>query len=128
MNEIERREKEGTGESERQDIRRYHHRGCYSGFFSFWGARAGQYKSRRRDYQDSYYELHGSWDHHQTSWEVPPSFCSRNPQPGEAKRWLRQASADLEAVDNDINSEKPSYEWACFKCHQVNVRPFRHSI
>ena len=128
MNEIELREKEGTAESERQDIRRYHHRGCYSGLFSFWGARAGQYKSRLRDYQDSYYELHGSWNHHQTSWEVPPSFCSRNPQPRQAQRWLRQASADLEAVDNDINSEKPSYEWACFKCHQVNVRPFRHSI
>ncbi|XP_015767810.1 PREDICTED: sacsin-like isoform X1 [Acropora digitifera] len=119
MNEIEIREKEGTAESERQDIRRYHHSGCYSGLFSFWGARAGQYKSRLRDYQDSYYELHGSWNHHQTSWEVPPSFCSRNPQPREAQRWLRQASADLEAVDNDINSEKPSYEWACFKCHQA---------
>lgn len=42
-----------------------------------------------------------------------------NPQPGEAKRWLRQAYADLEAVDNDISSGKPSFEWACFKCHQA---------
>ena len=115
MNEIERLEKEGTGE------KHYSH-GSYSGFCSFWGAQAGQYKSRSREYRDSYHRHYGSWGHHQrSSGEVPPSFC---PQPRQARRWLRQASADLEAVDNDINSRKPSYEWACFKCHQVSVRPF----
>ena len=117
MNEIERLEKEGTGG-------RHYPCGSYSGFCSFWGARAGQYKSRRREYRDNYHRRYGSWGHHQRSWGVPPSFCSRNPQPREARRWLRQASADLEAVDNDINSRKPSYEWACFKCHQVSVRLF----
>ncbi|XP_015771474.1 PREDICTED: sacsin-like [Acropora digitifera] len=111
MNEIERLEKEGPGG-------RQYPGGSYSDFCSFWGARAGTYKSRRREYRESYYRHYGSWGHHQKSWEVPPSFCSRNPQPREARRWLRQASADLEAVDNDINSRKPSYEWACFKCHQ----------
>ena len=116
MNEIERLEKEGPDG-------RHYPGGSYSGFCSFWGARAGTYKSRRREYRESYYRHYGSWGHHQRSWEVPPSFCSRNPQPREARRWLRQASADLEAVDNDINSRKPSYEWACFKCHQVSKRP-----
>ena len=42
-----------------------------------------------------------------------------NPQPGEARRWFQQAEADIVAVENDITSRKPSYEWACFKCHQV---------
>lgn len=42
-----------------------------------------------------------------------------NPQPREARRWFRQAQADLAAVENDINTVKPSYEWACFKCHQA---------
>ena len=41
MNQIERLEKEGTGESEREDITRYDHRGSYSGFFSFWGGGGG---------------------------------------------------------------------------------------
>ena len=44
-----------------------------------------------------------------------------NPQPREARRWFRQAQADLAAVENDINTVTPSYEWACLKCHQVRI-------
>ena len=44
-----------------------------------------------------------------------------NPQPGEARRWFRQAEADIVAVENDITCRKPSYEWACLKCHQVQL-------
>ena len=54
--------------------------------------------------------------------EVPPSFSTTNPQPRQARRWFRQAEADLAAVFNDINTSKPSYEWACFKCHQVSAQ------
>ena len=46
------------------------------------------------------------------------------PQRRQAMRWLRQAEADLAAVLNDIDTAKPSYEWACFKCHQVSMRTF----
>ena len=42
-----------------------------------------------------------------------------DPQPGKARRWFQQAEADIAAVENDITCRKPSYEWACFKCHQV---------
>ena len=42
---------------------------------------------------------------------------SKNPQPGEAKRWFRQAKFDLEAAGSDLAEE--NYEWLCFKCHQV---------
>lgn len=49
---------------------------------------------------------------------VPPSFCTKNPQPCEARRWLRQAEADWGAASNDLSTGNPSYEWACFKCHQ----------
>ncbi|XP_068723196.1 sacsin-like isoform X3 [Montipora capricornis] len=120
MNEIARLEKECVGANERQPSGSGYHHGSYSDFCGFWGARARQYTSRRRQYQDSYYQRYGSWAHRTVrTWPVPPSFCTMNPQPGEAKRWLRQAYADLEAVDNDIDSGKPSYEWACFKCHQA---------
>ena len=44
------------------------------------------------------------------------------PQRRQAMRWFRQAEADLAAVLSDI--AKPSYEWACFKCHQVSLRTF----
>ena len=53
------------------------------------------------------------------NWKVPPSFCETNPQPGQARRWFRQAEADLNAVVNDLQTGNASYEWACFKCHQV---------
>ena len=124
MNEIARLEKEGVGANERQPSGSGYHHGSYRDFCGFWGARARQHTSRRRQYQDNYYRRYGSWAHTTVrTWPVPPSFCTMNPQPREAKRWLRQAYADLEAVDNDINSGKPSYEWACFKCHQVSARP-----
>ncbi|XP_068720137.1 sacsin-like [Montipora capricornis] len=47
------------------------------------------------------------------------SFCTRNPQPQEAKRWLRQAKADLEAAVNGFSLTIPFYEWICFQCHQA---------
>ena len=42
-----------------------------------------------------------------------------NPQPGEAVRWFRQAEADFQAIESDLTATAPSYEWVCFKCHQV---------
>jgi len=50
---------------------------------------------------------------------VPPTFGSVNPQPAQAKRFLRQAQEDLRAADNDYDAEEPAFEWACFKAHQV---------
>ena len=40
----------------------------------------------------------------------------------QARRWFRQAEADLAAVVNDINTGNPSYEWACLKRHQVRIK------
>ena len=119
MNEIERLEREGAGRSSDN----WYSRGSYGNFFGFCGARARQYTSQRQQYRDNYYRRYGSWGHRTTrTWDVPPSFCTRNPQPEEAKRWFRQANADLTAVVNDIDTANPSYEWACFKCHQVSMR------
>jgi sacsin len=47
-------------------------------------------------------------------------YRGKNPQPGEARRWYRQAKCDLLASrDDDCGSEK-AYEWALQKCHQVS--------
>ena len=40
-----------------------------------------------------------------------------DPQPDAAKRWISQARYDLRAVESDQATS--NYEWACFKCHQV---------
>ena len=111
-NEIECLERKGWGRSERYG-------GSYGAFFGFWGTRAREYSSRRREYQETYHRHYGSWGHGTRTWEVPPSFSGTNPQPGQARRWLRQAEADLNSVVNDIHTGNTSYEWACFKCHQV---------
>ena len=81
-------------------------RTSYDDFFSSWGSRARQHHAQREEYrtrQQSYRSSHGR----------------PNPQPGEARRWFRQARADVTAVMNDVVCNKPSFEWACFKCQQV---------
>ena len=93
----------------------------YHDFFVSWGARAREHGSRREEYRERFSRQYGSTE--QTSWQnVPPSFCKGNPQPGEARRWLRQGVADLLAGSNEIAFNRPSYEWACFKCHQVTLK------
>eukprot|EP00112_Aurelia_sp_Birch-Aquarium-sp1_P008740 Seg1971.4 transcript_id=Seg1971.4/GoldUCD/mRNA.D3Y31 product=Sacsin protein_id=Seg1971.4/GoldUCD/D3Y31 len=46
-----------------------------------------------------------------------PSSRTKNPQPGEARRWYRQAKHDFDAARNDESSHH--FEWVCFKCHQA---------
>ena len=62
------------------------------------------------------------------TFDVPPSFSSSNPQPNQAKRFLRQAQEDLRAADNDYEPEEPAYEWVCFKAHQVRAQTFNQNI
>ena len=98
----------------------------FEDLFSHWNTRARSHFSRRQSYGRSYF---GSSRSHQSfrrsnfgssrshqSW-VPPAFGGRNPQPREAKRWYQQAKYDFAAFSSDF--ESPSYEWICFKCHQV---------
>ena len=79
----------------------------YDDFFTSWGARAREHYTQRQGYQ--------------ARQQTPRNSHRKNPQPGEARRWFRQAKADVAAVENDIVHGNPSYEWACFKCHQVRL-------
>ena len=91
-------------------------------FFGFWETRARYHNAQRQEYRANYLRTFGSCDDstsHGSKSYIPPSFCKKNPQPGEAHRWFRQAKADLKATDKDLAPANPSYEWACFKCHQV---------
>ena len=81
--------------------------GFYDDFFHSWEARARKHHTQRKRYRPG--------EQFRRS-----SNRAKNPQPGEAKRWLKQAEADIAATENDIVYQRPSYEWACFKCHQVS--------
>ncbi|CAH1802855.1 unnamed protein product [Owenia fusiformis] len=53
------------------------------------------------------------------SFEQSPSFGAKNPQPGEAVRWMKQAKFDLEAAKCD--SLIKCKEWICYICLQVRT-------
>ena len=96
--------------------------GCYDEWYASWEDRAKEHGSQRETYKGRFRSHYGSWSSSSghSSWQnVPPSFCERNPQPGEAKRWLRQAEADLESCGRERAFTTDSFEWICFKCHQV---------
>lgn len=120
QNEITRLERGETREGEPEN-----HRSSFETFFNHWRKRAKRHNAQRREYKETFIRKYGtceSTSRKGDSWScLPPSFCKKNPQPGEAKRWFRQAEADLAAADNDLATEKPSYEWVCFKCHQVRT-------
>ena len=102
---LERGEPRGSQQSSDNGFSRGQH-GSYGQFFNCWGERAREHHTQREGYRSRQQFRRNS-------------ARAENPQPGEAKRWLRQAEADIAATENDIVYQRPSYEWACFKCHQV---------
>lgn len=97
--------------------------GSYDDFFYSWGERAREHESQREEYRRNFRGRYGSWESlssQRSRHDFPPSFCTRNAQPGEAKRWLRQAEADLEAGSQELGFSSSYCEWMCFKFHQVN--------
>ena len=103
---MERWEPRGSQQSSDVGPSRGQH-GSYDQFFNRWGERAREHHTQREGYRSRQQSSRNS-------------TRARNPQPGEARRWLRQAEADIAATENDIFYQRPSYEWACFKCHQVS--------
>ena len=93
--------------------------------FASWEALVRERDNQRETYRENYCKKYGLWKSssgHRSRFSFPPSFCHQNSQPAEAKRWFRQAEADLEAGTVELSFGRDSYEWICFKCHQVNLR------
>ena len=91
--------------------------------FASWVARAKERNLQRKTYRECYRKQYGPWkpsSGRRSGYSFPPSFCPRNSQPGEARRWFRQAEADLEAGSREFSFGRDSHEWVCFKCHQVS--------
>ncbi|XP_073236721.1 sacsin-like [Porites lutea] len=91
--------------------------GGYDDLFALLEERVKRRDSQRKKYEEDY----GPWPPSPDD-DTPPIFLRRtrkNPQPEEAKRWLRQADADLESCSRERACTTDSFEWLCFKCHQA---------
>ena len=89
---------------------------AYQFFYEQMNQRAKEHKEQRERYKEN---LAREYANDGYDFDVPPSFSSSNPQPAQAKRFLKQAQEDLRAADNDYDVREPAYEWVCFKAHQV---------
>jgi len=86
-----------------------------------------QYASSWRNYYRGYRSRYRSWGgcHYSSGYNVPPpTFQPDNPQPGEARRWWRQASHDVNAA-REINVH---HEWACYIAHQAAEKALKAAI
>ena len=57
--------------------------------FSYLVQRAKSHQKHREQYMEN---LEKSERQERVSYIVPPTFSTKNPQPGEARRWLKQVS------------------------------------
>lgn len=87
--------------------------------FDLWVMLAKGHRSKSEAYQIQITQQQDLSEVREPRKHIPLIFSTRYPHPKEAKRWLRQAEADLAAGRNDIDSSTPSHEWACFKFHQA---------
>ena len=86
-----------------------------------WGRKQSYYRNNYKEHYQNYQkQYHTSGSSFQYD-RPPPSFSQRNPQPGEARRWMRQAWYDVSAAQTE---RQGNYEWSCFKSHQVTTLKF----
>ena len=93
-------------------------------FFDQMNSRAREHRTQRERYRENFAREYATntssfFAGGGTSNVPPPSFASCNPQPAQARRFLRQAQEDLRSAGHDLNAEEPSYEWVTFKVYQV---------
>ncbi|XP_048775772.2 sacsin-like [Ostrea edulis] len=80
-----------------------------SEFWSWCYNRGSAYARNSRDYPGSKDSSHSSFFR---------AFNESGSQPGQAKRWYKQAEIDFNAASTDQNGPN-AYNWACYKCHQA---------
>ncbi|XP_065674257.1 sacsin-like [Hydra vulgaris] len=85
-----------------------------SNSFSRWSSEASRDRNNFRNYFKTFFKSDFYNNCQRSRSWVPPSFQKKNPQPGEAKRWLRQAKVDLDCAEKE-----GCFEWKCFKSHQA---------
>ena len=93
----------------------------YQQFFEQMNRRAKEHKEQKERYRENFNREYKFTNQSRNfHFDVPPTFASSNPQPAQARKFLRQAEEDLKAADNDFSSvNNPAYEWVYIKAHQV---------
>ncbi|KAK7495448.1 hypothetical protein BaRGS_00013387 [Batillaria attramentaria] len=80
---------------------------------------------RSRANRDNYEENARDWGARQGDSSYRGEFwysesrATTNPQPGEAKRWMRQAEADLVTAQAASGTYDRGHNWICYQCHQA---------
>ncbi|PVD20274.1 hypothetical protein C0Q70_20771 [Pomacea canaliculata] len=75
----------------------------------------------RRDF-----DFHQEQFNSRNDYERGNSFSSTpNPQPGEGRRWFRQAEADLQSARAAKGTCLQGYNWVCFMCHQATEKALK---
>ncbi|XP_035698973.1 sacsin-like [Branchiostoma floridae] len=92
----------------------------FSSSFNRWNAHAGFHRRQREQFYERYQGSDFSgWRTNSGQWVPPKSDRSSFPNPREAARWHRQATADLQAAKDNLRGPGTSHEWTCLMCHQA---------
>jgi len=91
-------------------------------YYDEMNSRAREHRAQRERYRENFAREYANTSasfYSAGSNIPPPSFASSNPQPAQARRFLRQAQEDLRSASHDLDAPEPSYEWVTFKVYQV---------
>jgi len=104
----------------------YSQNGYYGAYYSYISKRAKQHRKQQEQYRKNYERNTQNVEERRKRDFIKSFTMSRNPQPGEGHRWLRQAQYDLEAAGNDgRGGNYPCGEWACFKYYQAAMKALK---
>ncbi|KAI8508001.1 hypothetical protein Bbelb_142410 [Branchiostoma belcheri] len=92
----------------------------FSSSFNRWDSYAGFHRRQREQFRKRYKGGNfSSWRTRSGQWVPPRTDGDGFPNPREAARWHRQATADLQAARDNLSGPGTSFEWTCLMCHQA---------
>ncbi|KAI8507949.1 hypothetical protein Bbelb_141890 [Branchiostoma belcheri] len=92
----------------------------FSSSFNRWNSHARFHRRQREQFRKRYKggNFRG-WRTRSGQWVPPRTDGDGFPNPREASRWHRQATADLQAARDNLSGPGTSFEWTCLMCHQA---------
>ncbi|XP_066267509.1 sacsin-like [Branchiostoma lanceolatum] len=92
----------------------------FSSSFNRWNSHARFHSQQRERFYEHYRgDDFSGWRTGSGQWVPPRSDGDGFPNPREAARWHRQATADLQAARDSLSGPGSSFEWTCLMCHQA---------
>jgi len=90
-------------------------------YYQYMSQRAREHHQQQKEYVQNYEQNTSHVVKRKKQHFFQTSYSAVNPQPGEGRRWLRQAEMDVQAAKNDEDAESKAYEWACYKYYKVDL-------